>query len=174
MPIPSTGTSIRRCYDAAMSDSQSSGVREPDVSALATPALVRVASGFQAVSGLYLALAAVQSLVSVRFYGDLMLVQYANWALLVLGVGQILAAAKVYRLVAPYGVLATILAATVALAVTGWLVLNVYLAIFSCMQIGALIFAWIAAVLAPWTIGPVRAADAARRALARDGMDIGF
>jgi hypothetical protein len=58
--------------------------------------------------------------------------------------------------------------------VTAWVVANVVFAIFSCMQLGTLVFAWIAAALAPFTIRPIAAAARARKALEDQGLDLGL
>ena len=150
---------------------------EPDLSnvqALNAPFLVRVAAAFQLVSGLYLALSAVQLLLSVRFFGELVLVQYANWAFVPLGVLQVVSAAQVVRVRAPWGVRGTALSVSIALMVTAWVVANVVFTIFSCMQLGTLVFAWIAAALAPFTIRPIAAAARARKALEDQGLDLGL
>lgn len=147
---------------------------EVSVAALDAPFVVRAAAGFQAVSGLYLLLSAVQLLTSVTFYGELVFIQYANWAFVVLGVAQVFVAAQTVRVRAPYGVVGTVLCAVVALAVTAWLAANVYFTIFSCMQLGTLVFSVVAAILAPFTIGPIRRAAAARKSLEDQGMDLGL
>lgn len=147
---------------------------EVSVASLDAPFIVRAAAGFQAVSGLYLLLSAIQLLTSVTFYGELVLIQYANWAFLVLGVTQVFVAAQTVRVRAPYGVVGTVLCAVIALAVSAWLAANVYFTIFSCMQLGTLVFSVVAAILAPFTIGPIRKAAAARRSLEDQGMDLGL
>lgn len=147
---------------------------DADVSSLNTPFVVRVAAAFQAVSGLYLLLSAVQLLSSITFFGELVLIQYANWAFVPLALAQVLSAAQVVRVRAPWGWLGTGLSALIALAVTVWIAANVYFTIFSCMQLGTLVFAWVAAILAPFTIGPIAAAARARKALEDQGMDLGL
>lgn len=147
---------------------------EVSVTALDAPFIVRAAAGFQAVSGLYLLLSAAQLLTSVTFYGELVFIQYANWAFLVLGAAQIFVAAQTVRVRSPYGVVGTALSAFIALAVAAWLAANVYFTIFSCMQLGTLVFSVVAAVLAPFTIGPIARASAARRSLEDQGMDLGL
>jgi len=144
------------------------------VSALNAPFVVRAAAGFEAVSGLYLLLSSIQLLTSITFYGELVLIQYANWAFLLLGVGQVFVAAQTVRVRAPYGVVGTVLSVVIALAVAVWIAANVYFTIFSCMQLGTLVFSWIAAILAPFTIGPIARAAAARKALEDQGMDLGL
>lgn len=152
-----------------MTDEQDVGV-----AALNAPFVVRVAAAFQAVSGLYLGLSAAQLLLSVRFFGELVFIQYANWAFVPLAVLQIVSAAQVVRVRAPWGVLGTALSVLIALMVSAWIAANVYFTIFSCMQLGTLIFAWIAAILAPFTIGPIAKAAEARKALEDQGMDLGL
>ncbi len=147
---------------------------EKEISALATPFVVRAAAALQAVSGLYLAISAIQLLVSLRFVGELAPIQYLNWAFIPLGVLQILAAARLLRMRAGWGWVALALALVVALGATSWVALNVFFGIFSCMQLGTVSFAWIALVLTPFTIGPLARASRARRALERDGMSLGL
>jgi uncharacterized membrane protein HdeD (DUF308 family) len=153
------------------------GVSERDevgLQSLDAPFVVRAAAAVQAVCGLYLLLSAVQLLTSIRFYGELVLVQYANWAFLVLGVAQVFVAAQTVRLRPPYGWVGTVLSGVVALAVTLWVGANVVFMIFSCMQVGTLVFAWAAAILSPFTIGPIARAAAVRRQLEDQGMDLGL
>jgi hypothetical protein len=147
---------------------------DANVSALNAPFVVRVAAAFQAVSGLYLALSAIQLLTSVLFYGELVLIQYTNWAFVPLALLQVVSAAQVVRVRAPWGVLGTALSVLIALMVTAWVAANVFFTIFSCMQLGTLVFAWIAAILAPFTIRPIAAAAKARKALEDQGMDLGL
>ena len=154
-----------------MSESEKEDV---GVAALNAPFLVRLAAGFQAVSGLYLALSAVQLLTSIRFFGELLFIQYMNWAFVVLAVLQIVSAAQVVRVRAPWGWLGTVLSMSIALMVSAWIAANVYFTIFSCMQLGTLFFSWTAAILAPFTIGPIAAAAKARKALEDQGMDLGL
>ena len=78
------------------------------------------------------------------------------------------------RVRAPYGVVGTALSVVIALAVAAWIAANVYFTIFSCMQLGTLVFSWIAAILAPFTIGPIARAAAARKTLEDQGMDLGL
>ncbi|MBX7196373.1 MAG: hypothetical protein K1X94_30245 [Sandaracinaceae bacterium] len=147
---------------------------EANITALDAPFVVRVAAAFQAVSGLYLVLSAAQLLSSIRFFGELQLMQYTNWAFVPLAVLQVVSAAQVVRVRPPWGVIGTVLSALIALAVTAWIAANVYFTIFSCMQLGTLVFAWIAAILAPFTIGPIARAGRARKALEEQGMDLGL
>jgi hypothetical protein len=147
---------------------------DANVTALNAPFVVRVAAAFQAVSGLYLALSAIQLLTSVLFYGELVIIQYTNWAFVPLALLQVVSAAQVVRVRAPWGVVGTALSVLIALMVTAWVAANVYFTIFSCMQLGTLVFAWIAAILAPFTIAPIAAAGRARKALADQGMDLGM
>lgn len=147
---------------------------DANVTALNAPFIVRVAAAFQAVSGLYLLLSAGQLLMSVRFFGELVFIQYVNWLFVPLALLQVLSAARVVRVRAPWGWVGTILSVSLALMITGWIGANIYFTIFSCMQLGALIFAWIAAVLAPFTIKPIARAAEARRVLAEQGMDLGM
>jgi hypothetical protein len=58
--------------------------------------------------------------------------------------------------------------------VTGWVVANVSFAIFSCMQLGALALTWTTLAAAPFALGPIRRAEAARAKLAESGLDLGF
>lgn len=147
---------------------------EASVQSLDAPFVVRAAAAFQAVCGLYLALSAVQLLTSVRFYGEVVVIQYANWAFLVLGAVQVFVAAQTVRVRAPYGWVGTVLCFIVALLVSAWVAANVYFTIFSCIQLGTLVFAWIAAILSPFTIGPIRRAAVVRKQLEDQGMDLGL
>lgn len=147
---------------------------DADVAALRVPFVVRVAAALQAVSGLYLLVSAIQLLISVRFFGELVLLQILNWVFVVVGLAQLFGAAQVVRLRAPYGWVASVLAALVALLSTVWVATNVYFMIFSCMQVGTVLFAWCAAILAPFTLKPIARASAARRALAKDGLELGL
>lgn len=144
------------------------------VGALNAPFIVRVAAAFQAVSGLYLALSAAQLLTSIVFFGELVFIQYLNYAFVPLAVLQIVSAAQVVRVRAPWGWVGTALSISIALMVSAWIAANVYFTIFSCMQLGTLVFSWIAAILAPFTIGPIAAASKARKALEDQGMDLGL
>jgi len=147
---------------------------DANVQSLDAPMVVRAAAAFQAVCGLYLLLSAAQLLLSIQFYGELVVIQYANWTFLVLGVAQIFVAAQMVRVRAPYGWVGTVLGAVVALGVTAWIAANVYFTIFSCMQLGTLVFAWVAAILAPFTIQPIARAAAVRKQLEDQGMDLGL
>ncbi|GAB4213233.1 MAG: hypothetical protein OHK0013_36930 [Sandaracinaceae bacterium] len=147
---------------------------EADLQSLDAPFVVRAAAAVQAVCGLYLLLSAVQLLTSIRFHGELVIIQYANWAFLALGVAQVFVAAQTIRVRPPYGWIGTALSALVALAVTLWIAANVYFMIFSCMQLGTLVFAWGAAVLSPFTIAPIARAASVRKQLEDQGMDLGL
>ena len=135
---------------------------------------MRVAAAFQAVSGLYLALSAIQLLTSVLFYGELVLIQYTNWAFVPLALLQVVSAAQVVRVRAPWGVLGTALSVLIALMVTAWVAANVFFTIFSCLQMGKVVLAWLDALLANFTIRPIAAAAKARKALEDQGMDLGL
>jgi hypothetical protein len=152
-----------------MSDEDEGGYAD-----LAPSITVRLAAGLHAVSGLYLALSAVQVLISARFFGPLAWLQYLNWTLLFVGVGQIYVGAQLVRMREPYGVVAVVLGFVVALLVTGWVVANVSFTVFSCMQIFALLFAWGAALASTLAVGPVKRAAAARKRLEAGGMDLGL
>lgn len=141
---------------------------------LAPSISVRLAAGLHVVSGLYVLLSAVQLLTSIVFFGELELVQYLNWFLCLLGALQIVAGAQIIRMRTPWGVLGTALAVVVALTVTGWMVANISFQIFSCMQLGALVFAWAATMITPLTIGPIARASAARKKLEAGGMGLGL
>ncbi len=142
--------------------------------ALEARPLVKATAAIQAVCGLYVGLSAVQLLTSLTFYGELLLVQYLNWALLALGASQVALAAGTLRLRGIQAIAAAVLAGILAPVVSAWAALNLSLAIFSCMQAGAVLLAWSAALLSPFAIPPARAADAARRKLAAEGMDLGM
>jgi hypothetical protein len=147
---------------------------EAGLQSLDAPFVVRAAAAVQAVCGLYLLLSAVQLLTSIRFYGEVVIIQYANWAFLALGVAQVFVAAQTVRVRPPYGWVGTVLSGLVALAVTLWVGANVYFTIFSCMQVGTLAFAWTAAILSPFTIGPIARAASVRKQLEDQGMDLGL
>ncbi len=152
-----------------MSDEEEGGYAD-----LAPSITVRLAAGLHAVSGLYLVLAAVQILITLRFFGELAFMQYLNWALVVLGVAQIYVGAQLVRMREPYGVVAVALGFFAALFVTGWVVANVSFAVFSCMQVFGLLFAWGAALASTLSVGPVKRAAAARKKLEAGGMDLGL
>lgn len=147
---------------------------EPGFGDLAPTIAVRGAAGLHVVSGLYLLLSAVQLLTTVVFFGELWLVQVLNWALIPMGIGQIIVGAQLIRMRTPWAVVATVVGFLIALLVTGWMIANVAFTIFSCMQLGALIFAWSAAMLSPLTIGAVARASKARKKLEEGGMGLGL
>ena len=150
------------------------GADEPGFSDLAPSLAVRGAAGLHVVSGLYVLLSAVQLLTSVVFFGALWMVQVLNWALIVMGVAQIAVGAQLIRMRTPWAVIATVFGFALALLVTGWMIANVAFTIFSCMQLGALVFAWSAAMLSPLTIGAVARASQARKKLEEGGMGLGL
>lgn len=142
--------------------------------ALNPPLMVKAAAGFQAVSGIYLAASAFQMLTSIVFYGDLEMLQYANWALALSGIFQVFLAAQTIRMRTTFTLIAVPFNILLALIVAGWIATNVHFMIFSVMQLGTLIFSWCAGALMPFTIGPVRRAGEARRALEAEGLDLGI
>lgn len=141
--------------------------------ALNPPIMVKAAAAFQAISGIYLAASAFQMLTSIVFYGDLAMLQYANWALAVSGVFQVFLAAQTIRMRTTFTFIAVPFNILLAIIVAAWIATNVHFMIFSVMQLGTLIFTWCAGALMPFTIGPTRRAGAARRALEAEGLDLG-
>jgi len=135
--------------------------------------MVKAAAAFQAVSGIYLTASAIQMLTSIVFYGDLALLQYANWALVLSGVFQVFLAAQTIRMRTTFTLIAVPFNIVLAFVVAGWIATNVHFMIFSVMQLGTLIFTWCAGALMPFTIGPTRRAGEARRALEAEGLDLG-
>jgi hypothetical protein len=144
-----------------------------DVRALEPGPLAKAAAAIQVVCGLYVVLSAVQLLISLEFYGPLTIVQHLNEALVALGVLQVWLAAGTYRVKLVHTAAAAVLAGLVAPVVTGWAVVCLAVEIFSCMQAGAVLLAWSAALLSPFVVGHARKAEVVRKKLAADGMDLG-
>lgn len=136
--------------------------------------LSKAAAAVQGVSGIYVALSAIQLLISLEFYGRLLLVQYLNWALLVLGVLQVYFALGTLRALYRSTIASAVLAGILAPTVLGWAVLNVWVAVFSCMQAGAIVLVASAAMLSPFAIGPAKRVEAVRKRLEAEGMDLGM
>jgi hypothetical protein len=141
---------------------------------LAPPFAVKLAAALHGVTGLYVGLSAVQLLISVVFFGPLELMQYLNWALVVLGALHVGIAARMIRMRSPWGAVGLLAALFSAGLVTGWVVASVSFAIFSCMQLGALALAWATLLAAPFALGPITRADAARKKLEEGGMGLGL
>ena len=146
---------------------------EDPAHALNPPLMVKAAAAFQAVSGIYLTASAFQMLTSIVFYGELAMLQYANWVLALFGILQVFLAAQTIRMRPTFTFIAVPFNIALALIVTLWIAISVHFAIFSVMQLGTLIFAWCAGALMPFTIGPARRASAARKALEAEGLDLG-
>ena len=147
---------------------------DASLAALAVPPAVKAAALLHGVSGIYVALSAIQLLVSVTFFGPLAVMQWLNWALVLVGVLHVAVAGRVYRMRRPWGSVGLFGSLFSCGLVTGWVVANVSFAIFSCMQLGALALTWTTLAAAPFALGPIRRAEAARAKLAESGLDLGF
>lgn len=147
---------------------------EPGFADLAPPLPVKAAAALHGVTGLYVALSAVQLLISVVFFGPLELMQYLNWALVLFGALHVLIAARMIRMRAPWGAVGLLAALFTAGLVTGWVVASISFAIFSCMQLGALVLAWGTLFASLFALGPITRAEAARRKLEEGGMGLGL
>lgn len=147
---------------------------EGAAAALNAPRVVRVAAAVQAVGGVYLVLSSVQLLTSFVFFGEAVLMQYANWALGALGATQAYLALRVYRMELPLVIASAVLAGLLSVAVLVWVAFSLRFTIFSCMQLGAVVLEIAAAGLLPFVIGPARRAGEARRKLEDEGLDLGM
>jgi hypothetical protein len=147
---------------------------EPSFSDLDPPLPVKLSATLHGVTGLYVGLSALQLLISVVFFGPVVVMQYLNYALLVVGVVHVLIAARLIRMRAPWGAVGLMAGLFTAGLVTGWVVASISFAIFSCMQLGALVLAWGTLISAPFCITPITRADAARKKLEAGGIGLGL
>jgi hypothetical protein len=147
---------------------------DASLAALGAPTVVKAAALLHGASGIYVALSAIQLLISVTFVGPLTAMQWLNWALVLVGVLHVGLAGRLYRMRRPWGTVGLFGSLFSCGLVTGWVVANVSFAIFSCMQLGALALAWANLAAAPFALGPIRRAEAARAKLAEGGVDLGI
>jgi len=148
------------------------GAEEVDPSAAAPPLVVRAAAGVAAFTGLMVGLTGLQLLLSVRFaHVGLAVVPYA---MLLLGGGQIMLAVFVARARAWAAVASLVVAGFALLSMGTWLVFSVTSGIYSCVGLVVPPLALAAVVTGALSIGPARRADAARRRMRDEGMDLGL
>jgi hypothetical protein len=147
---------------------------ETETESLEAPPLVKAAAAVQGVSGLYVALAAFQLLISLEFYGRLLVVQYLNWALLALGIVQLVFALGTLRARLRSAIVSTAIAWILAPTILGWAAVCISVSIFSCIQAGAILLVASAAMLSPFAIAGARKAEAVRKKLEAEGMDLGM
>src|SRR5690349_18923506 len=93
---------------------------DDEVQSLDASALVKAAAAAEGLSGLFTGLGAVQLMISGEFVGDYRWAQYVVWALGLASLASLGLAAQVLRMRLPRTIVATIVAAVLAPAVTAW------------------------------------------------------
>lgn len=144
---------------------------EDDLIAAAAPtALVKIAAVAMGLSGVLVALSGLQ--VAGGFFAYVWLEALA-YALLGLGVAQVVLAALVYRARAWAAYLGAANGVLMALAITGWFIATLG-SFFSCLVVIAIPVSGLAALLAVAAVFPVRRAAEARQRLADEGLNLGL
>ena len=144
---------------------------DAEIKALELSAMTKAAILLVAATGALLVLAAIQLFGVLRLRG---LLRLAPYAMLLVGVGGVMVAVKVYKQRVWAALMATVGAAVVALAMGVWFVIASLGGFISFLGLLTPIVAVVAAVFAALAIAPCKRTAAARRRLAANGLDMDF
>jgi hypothetical protein len=142
-----------------------------DIASSSPPFIARVAGGVVALSGALVALTGAQTLAIVTIRGALWVFP---WALVVLGIAQLVLSAQVFRARGVAVMLAIASSAVLVLGAGAWLFLSLSQGFFQLYAFGGPSVSLAAVVMGLIALGPSRRASAARARLRERGMDLGI
>jgi hypothetical protein len=155
----------------AAPEAQSPSATEDDIMAAAPPLLARVAGGIVALAGVVVALTGLQTLLIVTVRGFF---APAPYLLLLLGAGEVVLGAAVFRARAWGALAAAGVSLLLVLISSVWLFFSFGHGLLSLFALTAPFGCGAAAVLAFLAVAPCQKASAARARLREQGMNLGI